>query len=40
MPSNILIIDVRSAEEFSAGHIEQAINIPIDVFEVYAKRLN
>ena len=25
-----VIIDVRSAEEFSAGHIEGAINIPVD----------
>ena len=26
----VVIIDVRAAEEFSAGHIEGAVNIPID----------
>lgn len=28
---NVLIIDVRTAEEFSEGHIKDAINIPFDV---------
>ncbi len=27
---NIVIIDVRSPEEFSAGHVEGAINVPAD----------
>jgi rhodanese-related sulfurtransferase len=27
-----VIIDVRTVEEFSAGHIEQSINIPLQVF--------
>jgi rhodanese-related sulfurtransferase len=26
---NILVLDVREAEEFKAGHIEDAVNIPI-----------
>lgn len=26
----VVIIDVRSAEEFTAGHVERAINIPAD----------
>lgn len=26
----VTIIDVRSAEEFSVGHVERAINIPAD----------
>ena len=29
-PSQLLIIDVRSEEEFSAGHFSSAINIPHD----------
>lgn len=28
--SGVMIIDVRSAEEFSSGHINGAINIPFD----------
>jgi phage shock protein E len=28
-----IILDVRTPEEFSAGHIEEAINIPIDQLE-------
>ncbi len=28
---NIVIIDVRGTAEFSQGHIENAINIPMDV---------
>ncbi|WP_147533469.1 rhodanese-like domain-containing protein [Bacillus marasmi] len=30
---NVLIIDVRSPEEYKAGHIQHAININIDGFE-------
>ena len=28
MPSNAVLIDVRSAEEFKSGYIKGAINIP------------
>ncbi len=28
---NIVLIDVRGAHEFAQGHIEKAINIPMDV---------
>ncbi len=28
---NIIIIDVRNAAEFKQGHIENAINIPMDI---------
>ena len=28
--NNVMIIDVRSREEFSEGHIEEAFNIPYD----------
>lgn len=27
---NVLIIDVRTAEEFAQGHLPQAVNIPFD----------
>ncbi len=30
---DITIIDVRTAGEFESGHIENAINIPLDVIE-------
>ena len=29
VPENALIIDVRTAEEFSEGHLENAINVPL-----------
>lgn len=32
-PEKILIIDVRSAEEFTAKHIPSAINIPLNELE-------
>ncbi len=28
-----LIVDVRTPQEFSEGHIEGAINVPVDVLE-------
>lgn len=31
--SDVLIIDVRTAEEYAQGHIEGAINIPVDQFQ-------
>lgn len=31
--NDITIIDVRTAGEFESGHIENAINIPLDVIE-------
>jgi phage shock protein E len=34
-----LIIDVRTKEEFRVKHIENAINIPIEVFEKYYKKI-
>lgn len=30
MPENALIIDVRSPAEFANGHIQGAVNIPLD----------
>lgn len=36
---NVVIIDVRTAEEYSAGHIEGAINIPIDALSIQAHAL-
>lgn len=30
---NVYIIDVRTPEEYSFGHIPQSINIPIQIFE-------
>jgi phage shock protein E len=32
LPDNALVIDVRSAAEFASGHIQGAINIPLDRF--------
>ncbi|HZW14120.1 MAG TPA: rhodanese-like domain-containing protein [Noviherbaspirillum sp.] len=29
LPDNAVLIDVRSPEEFSAGHIEDAISLPL-----------
>ena len=31
--SDVMIIDVRTAEEYSQGHIEGAVNIPVDRFQ-------
>ena len=33
-----LVIDVRSASEFSAGHLRAAINIPLDQIEALVPR--
>lgn len=30
LPKDAILLDVRSSAEFDAGHIEQAINIPVD----------
>ena len=30
LPENALIIDVRSAGEFAMGHVEGALNIPVE----------
>lgn len=30
LPENALLIDVRSAEEFNAGHLDGAVNLPYD----------
>lgn len=35
----VVIVDVRSREEFSAGHITGAINIPIDALTARANEL-
>ena len=29
VPENALLIDVRTAEEFNEGHVENAINVPL-----------
>lgn len=31
--SDILLIDVRTPEEFASGHVPDAINVPLDVIE-------
>ena len=36
---NTVIIDVRTVEEFEAGHIPQSINIPLPDIEQAAERL-
>lgn len=35
----ITIVDVRSPEEFAAGHVEGAINIPADHLQAHASQL-
>lgn len=30
-PSNVVVVDVRTPAEFDAGHVEGAINIPVDI---------
>jgi rhodanese-related sulfurtransferase len=36
----LVILDVRTPTEFSNGHIEGAINIPVDTIQVRIKELN
>lgn len=36
---DVVIIDVRSAEEFSAGHVEGAVNVPSEKLAEHASRL-
>jgi MFS family permease len=35
----VLIVDVRSAEEFASGHVEGAVNIPLDTIGSHASGL-
>ena len=37
---NTIIVDVRTAEEFSAGHIEQSINIPLSSLPYSVEKLS
>ena len=39
-PSQLLIVDVRSAEEFASGHFSTAINIPHDQIPQRMSELN
>lgn len=32
MPDNALVIDVRSPGEYASGHVQGAINLPLDRF--------
>ena len=36
---NLTLVDVRSAEEFAAGHLPGAINIPVDQLETRVSEL-
>lgn len=36
---NYLVVDVRAAEEYNAGHVKFAINMPIDTFEADYKNI-
>ncbi len=40
MEKNVLILDVRTPEEFSQGHIEGAVNIPVQEIEKRIGELN
>ena len=33
LPGNALVIDVRSPGEYASGHVQGAINLPLDRFE-------
>ncbi len=35
-----VLVDIRSPEEFSKGHIEQSLNLPLDSLESNLKKLN
>ena len=37
--ANAVIVDVRSPEEFAAGHVDGAINIPLDALAERASEL-
>jgi rhodanese-related sulfurtransferase len=37
--SEVTLVDVRSPEEFAAGHIEGALNIPLDELEQHLEQL-
>lgn len=39
LPANELILDVRGADEFAAGHIPKAVNIPVDQIEKHISEL-
>ncbi len=39
-PANILLIDVRDADEFKAGSFKTAVNIPVDQLEDKIKTLS
>lgn len=39
LKENYLVVDVRSAEEYKAGHLKFAINMPIDTFETDYKNI-
>jgi rhodanese-related sulfurtransferase len=35
-----VVVDIRNADEFENGHIEQALNLPLDSIETNLKKLN
>ena len=35
----VTVLDVRPAEEFAAGHLRGAINVPVDKLETYLSKL-
>ena len=39
LSENAIVIDVRTAQEFQAGHIKNAINIPYEVIGFKIKRV-
>ncbi|MBU6468258.1 MAG: rhodanese-like domain-containing protein [Betaproteobacteria bacterium] len=38
-PANALIIDVRSQAEFASGHVDGAVNLPLDEFNAGIQKL-
>lgn len=37
---NAIVVDVRSPEEYAAGHIDRAVNIPLDSLQSRAANLS
>ena len=35
-----IVVDIRNQDEFENGHIEQALNLPLDSIETNLKKLN
>lgn len=39
LPANAMIIDVRSQQEYATGHVDGAVNLPLDEFNAGIQKL-